>query len=431
LEFAVWKSENMSLPVRHLPVVQNWDCHSCSNCCREYDVAVSDEERKRIEAQGWDADRDIGGLPLFARTGFWWSRTHRLSHRGDRGCVFLTHDNRCRIHERFGHEAKPLACRLFPFLLVPAGDHWRVGLRFACPSAAANQGRPLTEHIAELNRLGDQYEQRVALQLQVGELPPPPLQGRRQLNWSDFLRLVKTLQTILSDRRDRVERRLRKCLELVRVCREARFDAVQGRRLDEFLEILAAALDDSVPAAPATVPPPGWVGRVLFRQLAALYGRKDRGEQRGLAGQGRLALLHAGYRFAVGRGPVPRLNARIGRVTFEEVDAPTGPLPPGAEEALERYYLLKLTSLQFCGPTNFRRAFWAGLESLILTYPVIVWLSRAMRPEPIDQAIVHSLGVVDDHFGFNPVLRRGRYQLAHNIIAAQGELPRLIAWYSR
>ena len=70
----------------------------------------------------------------------------------DRGCVFLSPDNRCRLHERYGAEAKPLACRLYPFVLVPAGDHWRVSLRFACPSVATNQGRALPQHADEILR---------------------------------------------------------------------------------------------------------------------------------------------------------------------------------------------------------------------------------------------------------------------------------------
>ena len=131
----------MSWPIRHLPVVQNWDCHGCTNCCREYRVYLNEEERQRIAGQDWSAEADMTGLALLVAEG---SR-HRLAQRGDGRCVFLSDAGRCRIHERFGSEAKPLACRLYPFVLAPAGDHWRVGLRFACPSAADDQGRPLAE----------------------------------------------------------------------------------------------------------------------------------------------------------------------------------------------------------------------------------------------------------------------------------------------
>jgi lysine-N-methylase len=135
----------MSVPVRHLPVVQNWDCQGCSNCCREYHISVTAEERGRIQEQGWEQDPEIGQVPLFVGSGPPWARRYRLNQRGDGACVFLSSEGRCRIHERFGAAAKPFPCRLYPFLLIPAGDHWRVGLRYACPAAAGNQGRPLRE----------------------------------------------------------------------------------------------------------------------------------------------------------------------------------------------------------------------------------------------------------------------------------------------
>src|ERR1700694_1332534 len=148
----------MSLPVRHLPVIQNWDCHGCTNCCRAYRVPVTVEERRRILAQGWDSDPDIGDLPLFVRFGPWWRPRYRLSERGNGACVFLSSEGRCRIHERFGADAKPLTCRLFPFVLVPTEDHWRVGLRYACPSAASNEGRTLAAHGEALTRHAAELE---------------------------------------------------------------------------------------------------------------------------------------------------------------------------------------------------------------------------------------------------------------------------------
>lgn len=139
----------MTLPVRSLPVVQNWDCGECAACCRSYHIPVSAAERKTIDAQGWENDPELRGVPFFVREGSWFSgREWRLNHRPDGACVFLGADNRCRIHAKFGSAAKPLACRVYPFLLVPAGDHWRLGLRFACPSATAGVGRPLGEHSA-------------------------------------------------------------------------------------------------------------------------------------------------------------------------------------------------------------------------------------------------------------------------------------------
>jgi hypothetical protein len=38
---------------------------------------------------------------------------------------------------------------------------------------------------------------------------------------------------------------------------------------------------------------------------------------------------------------------------------------------------------------------------------------------------------VDDHFGFNPVLSTLRQRMGFWILSSWGELPKLIAWYSR
>ena len=58
--------------------------------------------------------------------------------------------------------AKPLACRIYPFLLVPAGDHWNLGLRMACPSAADNKGGPLADHLREARDFAALLEQAAA-----------------------------------------------------------------------------------------------------------------------------------------------------------------------------------------------------------------------------------------------------------------------------
>jgi lysine-N-methylase len=418
----------MSMPVRNLPVVQNWDCQSCGNCCRELQVHISDEERRRIEDLGWDEVEELRGRRLFVRDGWWWARRTRLNHRPDGSCVFLGKGNRCLIHERGGPEAKPLACRLYPFVLAPAGSHWRVGLRFSCPSAADNEGRPLSERATELGQYTRLIEQ--CQDFEGANVPPPPLQRGQRVDWADLARFAQALVDLLEDRRDRVERRLRKCLALATLCRQARFDKVSGGRLVEFLRVVREELEREVPVDPADVPRPGWVGRVLFRQALNIYLRKGQGENRGPATRSRLAMFRAGWRFARGRGPVPRLNALIPETTFERIEAAADPLPESAQVVLERYYVVKVNSLQFCGPLNFDLGFWDGLASLALTFPATLWLARAVEG-PREQAVARSLGVIDAHFGYNPVFRTRRLRFVQRTLDGRGELEKLIAWYGR
>jgi lysine-N-methylase len=422
----------MGFPVMQLPVVQHWECHASGSCCKEHRIPLTDAERARIAAQGWDAEGDLSGYPPFHRGG-WLRRRYFLNHRPDGSCVFLSAEGRCRIHERHGYETKPLACRLFPFVLVPAGDHWRVSLRFSCPSAAASTGPALSAYDAELA----DFAVRLAEREKLGPQPagflnrPPRLRGGVRLPWPDLLHLVDGLMMVLRDRRDPLERRWRKCLLLVDQLRKATPEQLQGSALAETLDILRAGAAADTPADPHQVAAPTALGRVLFRLAAAVYTRKDHGRDRGLGASGRLALLRGALVFLRGAGLVPRLHRLIPVATFEQAEEPRGPLSGAAQEVLERYYAIKVGSLQFCGAGSFGLSIWEGLENLAVTVPVILWLVRLFRDVPPVEAAVKALTVVDYHLGFNPLLASLRLRLGFRSLARRGELARLIAWYSR
>jgi lysine-N-methylase len=419
----------MSVPVRSLPVVQNWDCQGCGNCCREYQIAVTDEERQRLLDLGWARDPALQGRPPFVQQGGWFSTKYRLNHRPDEACVFLSSENRCLIHERHGPDAKPLACRIYPFVLVPAGDHWRVGLRFACPAASANHGKTLAAHRDELETYARALE--AQSQVEVAEIAPPALRPGQSVAWEDLHRFLRALTAILANHAVDLECRLRRCLGLVKICRNAKFDVVRGDRLDEFLGLVSGFLDVEVPSDPRAVEPPTWVGRVLFRQALALYARKDHGPGRGIVQRNRLSLLASAIRFALGRGRVPRVHLWLPETTFDEVERQPRSLSRPAEAVLERYFLVKTDSLQFAGATQFGMGFWEGFESLCLTAPILYWLIRAQRDLSDEEAAVRAIGMVDANFGFNKLLGNIRQRAALRILSARGELTRLIAWYGR
>ncbi len=423
----------MSLPIRHLPVLQNWDCHLCGQCCKEYLVTITAEEKKRIESQGWQDEPGYQGVSLFRRRGSPWKRTWQLNHRADGSCVFLSTDGRCKIHERFGYQAKPLPCRVFPFILIPAGDHWRVGIRYACPSAAANLGKGIEKHESSLREFADELVQREKIGIKDGhfDLPLPSITAWQTMPWADVLLFVKVLLKLMADRRDPVERRWRKCLALSALARQARYDKVTSGKLTEFLEILATGIDADVPRDLASMPPPSGIGRVLFRMILAIFTRKDQGPLRGTSARGRLALFRAAVGFVRGKGNVPRLHAWLPERTFAAVEATPTRKSDETEQILERYYTVKIGSLQFPGAPFFRYSLLAGLNALALTYPMIQFLARMFHELPPTEALTKAISIVDDHFGFNKVLGSARCRLSYHILGSRGETERLIAWYSR
>ncbi|MDE2508603.1 MAG: YkgJ family cysteine cluster protein [Planctomycetota bacterium] len=417
----------MTTPIRNLPVMQNWDCHSCSDCCR-IEAVITAEEKDRIEALDLANDPEVGARPWFAPVGGG-SKNWKLRHRPDGACVFLTTANRCRIQERFGAAAKPFVCRLFPFVLIPAGNHWRAGISFSCPSSAANRGRPMAAAEADLENLSRLLERHVGRS--AASAQPPLMQDGQRLPWPDVLRVVQVLVEIVQDRSDRVERRLRTCLAVARVCGRAKLDGLKGDRLSDFLQAVRKNVDADVPRDPADLPPPDrLLGKFLFRAFLAIYARRDRDVERAAGLRNRLGRVYAGWRFVKGRGRVPRVNDFLPVTSFEEVER-RGGTPAEMDETLERYFVVKLSSMQFCGPPNFGLPFWAGLESLVLTMPMILWLSRTWNDLPPAERVQRAIQLVDDHFGGNPMLGFPHIQYLLRTMGQLGELEKLVAWYSR
>jgi lysine-N-methylase len=419
----------MPMPVRSLPTVQNWDCHTCGDCCRTYTVRVTAEERERIEEQGWGATPELKGVePVVFNKQL---GEFALNHTASGDCVFLGENNLCRIHAKFGAAAKPFACRLYPFVLVPAGDHWKVSLRFACPSVTDDLGRPCSAHAADVADVAAQVE---ADQPRSANLPPPPLQAGQTVPWADLTRFTKAFVEVVTGRVHPVERRLRQVAALADVCRKAKFDKVSGKRLGEFLQVVSAAVAEEVPADPYSVPRPGWVGRTLFRQQVGVYVRQDQGPHAGVGQRGWWPRLTAGWRFAVGMGSVPRLHAGLpAGVPFAAPERPFGDLPPGADELFTRYFRVKLESGQFFGPTNFGRTYWDGLNSLLLVFPTVLWATRVLAAGGRDKldAVKLALRMVDENFGYSKFLSGGRTTWAVRTLADRGEIARLLAWYAR
>jgi len=73
----------------------------------------------------------------------------------------------------------------------------------------------------------------------------------------------------------------------------------------------------------------------------------------------------------------------------------------------------------------------AGFESLVLTLPMILWLRRALTQLSPEKAVEQAIQLVDDHFGGDPMLGFPHIRFLQQNLAQQGELEKLVAWYSR
>lgn len=420
----------MSLPPLQLPTIQNWSCHNCSGCCRQHLIEITEEERQRILDQKWTAKDGVpeGDVVVSHGSGLF-KKSWRLAHGSDGGCVFLNDDGLCRIHAKFGEAAKPLACRIYPYALHPAGKKVTVSLRFSCPSVVANLGKPVSENRDELKKI-----ERLVVPENADKVPPPRISKSEQLDWPDTLKVVNALHELVTQDEDEgVVQRLYRALFVVGLVDQAQFDLIRGARMGDFLEIISeAALNEEIPE-PAQ---PAGVMQMQFRLLVAHYARKDTVADLDAGLAGRWRLFRAATKFASGRGTATPLQDCFQEVPFETMDQPFGDFPDEFEEILTRYLSVKLQGMHFCGPAYYDIPLVEGFRSLALVISAMCWIAKWLgasdgRSTWTTEDLSKAMTIADHHHGYSPIFGSGGFRRRVNMLAKTDDLTRVLLWYAR
>jgi lysine-N-methylase len=415
-----------------LPTIQNWSCHSCSGCCRQHAIEVTDEERQRILDQRWEEDEAVGpDQPTVVAAGPIWNRSQRLAHRADGACVFLADDGLCRIHAKFGEEAKPLACRIYPYAFHPTGKGVTVSLRFSCPSVVGNRGKQLAKQATDIRTIA-----RAVVPDNVTDWPAPEISPGQRPDWPDFRRFVEALDTTLSGSDASITVRLLRALFWINLVSEARFDAVKGSRLTDFLSLIREAAAGELTDETIETKEPTGLAKTQFRLLTGQYGRRDTVVDLETGWRGHWQRLRYGVRFARGRGLTPRVQDCFTEVPFESLEQPFGGLPDGAEELLTRYFRVKIQGLAFCGPAYYGVPLVEGFRSLVLIYPSVLWLARWLaagdeRKTLTLNDVERAIAIADHHHGYSPAFGLRGFRSRVRLLARMDEIGRLCAWYAR
>ena len=404
------------------PTGQNWSCHGCSDCCRgQLLITLSPEEKQRIENQKWTTADGVEPSQMIVAG----LSHYRLGHQTDGACVFLDASGRCRIHAKFGEAAKPLACRLYPLVIHPAGKKLLIGLRFSCPSAAKNQGKLLVEQGNELQKLA-----RLVVPEDYEKFPPPPVSATPGLEWPDFLRFPHWLDHTLAAANVPVALKLLRALHWLGMVEKGCLDQITGEGADEILEALAHSATEKIPTLPTDLEKPSGFGRLFLRLLVLEHARTVTVADQDVRSAHRWKILAAAFRFARSSGSTPALREELKSVKFVDIEKNFGPLPPGAEALLERYFRVKIQSLHFCGKAFHDRPLIEGFRNLTLLYPIVIWLARwlavsAGRTELTDADVVKAVSLADYQYSYSPYLG-WRTQL----LQQRNDIARLCVWYA-
>ena len=396
------ESKPIALPILVLPVrEQRYSCHGCGNCCRDFTVQLRPADLEKLRTQGWEEKL---GMPVTAE----FRGTTYLRQRDDGACVFLMDDGLCRIHKEYGFAEKPIACQLFPFVLVPDDRKTHVGISFACQSVRENKGAELRSHLAEIDRMSRGVPE---TRLATYSAMLADAMGAKEGELDALARLLDShLAREDLTMRDRFDGLAWIAASLGR----AKLADVRATRFRELITVLVGALPDELQHLP--------LESALSKQLRllrqAVYARLEDVQVNRAKARGRwrtvLAQLLASRAFTRGRGQVPSVaRGLLQGVAFEKIAGipalSESPDRDAIDQLLARYARATILGGRAWGAGYYGWPAVRGLQALVLNIACVAWLARACaaargREHATVEDVRDALGRIDRHAGRAPWL---------------------------
>ncbi|WP_254508769.1 YkgJ family cysteine cluster protein [Anatilimnocola floriformis] len=417
----------MELPVIRTAGEEHWDCQSCGVCCRGSLILLSEQDLHKLREQQWENDPEFQGKKLLLRDARAGSG-QRLAQQADGSCVFLTAAGRCRVHEKFGAESKPLVCRVFPLQLVPREKQAILTLRRACPSAALDTGRELNEHLPEIKRLVAAGELEISL---------PTAETTAQPAWQQANRVMAAAARIFGDERFPPVRRVVHALLFARLLDRARTSQLDTAKFSELITLLESGVAAEASSYFSDRRPPSALGGLLFRLTAAEYVRLHPDYLPPGGVFARLKLFRASVRMLRGHGELPTLHSNFPRTTFAALNEPLATTNPALlstdiQQPLARYLATSAASYQYALAGRKHWSIVQSIRALALTFPMAMYLLRwaTAGREPTRDDVARIVTALDRGQGFSS-LSGPRYRMVLGLLDFQNDLERIAVWYAR
>ncbi len=353
----------------HFYKKQSSACICCGKCCDcGWPVPVTSAEVARISAL--DFSDWSGRAPSYFKKTL---RGIYLRKRANKLCIFLDSDGLCIIHKKFGFDAKPLACRLYPMDVYKWHDgSVSASFRYDCPAVAGGvrmeQPKELSKSImafaSELFRYRGKYAE--------------AFYSRRIHPEVERLRTIAhAYQRILFYDRIVPEIRFYAAVRLL-LFHSIRKNSSDILEAEEFEADAFAFFKRSIEHLTSIVEDAEKIRRdqlVRFRYLIWCFLRDD--SRATLAEH--FPMAFAALRFLLGKGTLKRsllnLDVRAGELFILLCRCRR------KENALEPYFRFlrgRLESMHFCGSPALGLTFEYGMAYLLMTFPVVMVLASVL-----------------------------------------------------
>ena len=390
---------------------QHWSCHSCGRCCYDLVGHLTTAERERIDQQGWANRLD---LPPYVKMG----RSFVLNKRDNGACVFLDEERKlCRIHSDLGEEAKPVACRIYPFTLRKTSDGWRTALRFDCPSLAHDRGEPLGNWTSMVRTLAGRLDTEAA----IAEESPPS---------SSECIVAEHLFDGASEDVDMLGR----LAALAMLLADADLASMEDDRVRELIHLLGSGTAGVIGAAEGKQA--GGLQTALMRELAFAHTEHVTIADMNAGGVSKLkrrwGQLRRASAFRSGRGKPPAIENWSSPPDFNAVSA-VAPANDGAGEIrqmVRRYVMSRLGCQTVFGAGYYGWSIRDGLAALSLAMTCTGWLARyhaagLNRRRLTTEDVFEALRLVDRSASRAPALGTRAERLRLNALRRDEGLVRL------
>ncbi len=406
----------MAVRLSSLPIIEHWNCHNCAACCRETVIRLDAEDVARLQSQQWEQQPEFQGVRVVRRSVLL-GRAPVLAHKADGSCVFLTAAGLCRIHEVFGADAKPLACRQFPLQVVRWERKTFATVLRSCPSAAAERGRPVSEHLGFLKRL---------VKDEGGRVAAPAVAGRVRRGWNDFEYVASALERCLTDERLPLVRRVAKCVRFCNLIEQCRWKHLAPESVAGVIQAAEELSDHELGELFRDRVVPGKRTSRLFRRLGAHFVRCFPGGKPTRTLRDHWYAMRASGRLAKAHTLPADLHPRFAAVASEQLERALGPLGDDVLKPLERCFVAHAVSRRYA-LSHSNSSLLDSTRRLTFMHPMAMWLLRwlAVDREPTAEDMIEIVVALE-----RGMATAGLDRAVH-WLAESRELERLAAWYAR
>jgi lysine-N-methylase len=423
-------TEIESMAAKTLPIVlasasDRWECRNCGVCCRGSEIPLSDIDLKKLQSQRWGEHPDFRGTKTVVPVSPF-SNKKRLAHRDDGSCVFLDERGLCRIHSQFGEDQKPLICQVFPLQLVPRAKHGMLAIRRACPTSAADLGKPGKEYLHR----AQQWIRDDALT--VPDISAPAIKPGESRGWEAVDFVFHSVERMFSDLRFPLVRRVVHVAQFAENLARANTRRWTDSKFKELVSTLEELVPDESKAFFESRTPPNGLAKLMLRQMAIEFARLHPNYRYEGKWYRRFDHSQMSWRFARGVGNTPSLEPVFRSIPFSEIEKPLGAVAPEVDWVLDRFFGASSASGIYAIADRRGWSLVESLRAMVILYPISHWLLRwtthGRRPELED--MVRLVVALDRAQGYGP-LSSWRHRTRVNLLSSLQQSERLVVWYAQ